>query len=429
MAIGIKVSDLPLTDLIDGDVNIHVIKTVDFVPTSYRTTVDNLLYPNSITNQQIAENAITVAKIADDAVTAGKIAADAVNETHIAALAVNADAIAENAVSTDKIAADAITSNKIAAGAVTATEILAGTITSDEIAANTIKSENILAGAITATEIGANAITSANIAAGSIVASDIGTGTMSSSVISLNTVNGRIQSLNYNGPSKTGFRIRGNGDAEFNDVTVRGTLKNSKIIVDDEVNLYRTDAPTKPAKPTIRARGYKNTATVYAPNHTSSNAGVVYYVSPVKIYGRNATGATIDNRFLCDGNNKLTLDITANVHYYSNTTGVIPEAPRLAISDNNGLNYNYYNITSGQQAVQFDESMRDFDYEGFDPNPTADAHLRMQWAWRKGRLELSNVAANAILTIAVKIFPRWDNTLPIASYRNINLDVQVSNWN
>jgi len=252
---------------------------------------------------------------------------------------------------------------------------------------------------------------------------------MSSSVISLNTVNGRIQSLNYNGPSKTGFRIRGNGDAEFNDVTVRGTLKNSKIIVDDEVNLYRTDAPTKPAKPTIRARGYKNTATVYAPNHTSSNAGVVYYVSPVKIYGRNATGATIDNRFLCDGNNKLTLDITANVHYYSNTTGVIPEAPRLAISDNNGLNYNYYNITSGQQAVQFDESMRDFDYEGFDPNPTADAHLRMQWAWRKGRLELSNVAANAILTIAVKIFPRWDNTLPIASYRNINLDVQVSNWN
>ena len=33
MAVGIKVSNLNQQDVIDGDVNIHVIKTIDGIPT------------------------------------------------------------------------------------------------------------------------------------------------------------------------------------------------------------------------------------------------------------------------------------------------------------------------------------------------------------------------------------------------------------
>ena len=73
--------------------------------------------------------------------------------------------------------------------------------------------------------------------------------------------------------------------------------------------------------------------------------------------------------------------------------------------------------------------MRDVDYENWDSTPNADTHTRMQWAWRKGRIVLPNVASNAILTIAIELIPRSDNQIQIAQYRNLNLDVQVSNWN
>ena len=180
----------------------------------------------------------------------------------------------------------------------------------------------------------------------------------------------------------------------------------------------------------MRVRGYSTSGTVYASNHeTNSAAGDKVYASQVTIYGRNATGASIDNRFLCDSNDNLTLDITADAHYYSDTDGPVPAAPRLAISNDNGSTWTYYNTTTGATSVIFDESMRDIDYENWDPVPNADRHTRMQYAWRKGRIVLPNVADDAKLIIAIELSPRDDNQLQTAQYRNLNLDVQVSNWN
>ena len=361
-----------------------------------------------INGELIVDGVITAAKIAANAITAGKIAA--------------------NAVTAGTIAAGAVTANEIKAGTITASQIAAGTITSTQIKAGTITGNNITAYSLSAAQIATGAITSRNIAAGAITASDIASGTISSAIFTLNTNSGVIKSNNYS--NTAGFQIRGSGDAVFNDVTIRGTIKQSKIIVDDSVNLYRSDALTKPAKPTMRVRGYDTSGVVYASNYGPTELrGQRVYESQVKIYGRNATGATIDNRFLCDSSNNLTLDITADAHYWSNDTEPPPIAPRIAISNNNGSTWDYYTQLSGQTAQQFDISMEDIDYEGFNPSPFVDTHTRMQWAWRKGRIVLLNVAANAILTIAIELIPRSDNGIPAAQYRNLNLDVQVSNWN
>ena len=65
MAVGIKVSNLTQQDVIDGDVNIHIVKDVDGTPTSFKTNVDNFIYNNSITTAKIADANVTFAKLAD----------------------------------------------------------------------------------------------------------------------------------------------------------------------------------------------------------------------------------------------------------------------------------------------------------------------------------------------------------------------------
>ena len=387
-----------------------------------------LIVDGAITAGKIATGAITAAEIAAGTITGSEIAAGTITGSEIAAGTITTGKIATGAITANEIAASTITANEIAAGAVTSTVILANAITTDKIAAGAIEANEIAANAIEAGKIAAGAVTANEIAAGAVTANTISSGTINSATFTLNTTSGVIQSNNYS--NSAGFRIRGNGDAVFNDVTIRGTIKQSKIIVDDSVSLYRSDALAKPAKPTMRVRGYDTSGVVYAPNHpTNSLRGQKAYKSQVKIYGRNATGALIDNRFLCDSSNDLTLDITAHVHYYTDTDGPVPNAPRIAISNNNGSTWTYYNTTTGATSVIFDESMRDIDYENWDPNPNADTHTRMQYAWRKGRIVLPNVASNAILTIAIELIPRSDNQIQIAQYRNLNLDVQVSNWN
>lgn len=73
MAVGIKVSNLTQQDVIDGDVNIHIVKDVDGTPTSFKTNVDNFIYNNSITTAKIADANVTTAKIADANVTFAKL--------------------------------------------------------------------------------------------------------------------------------------------------------------------------------------------------------------------------------------------------------------------------------------------------------------------------------------------------------------------
>ena len=84
MAVGIKVSNLTQQDVIDGDVNIHIVKDVDGTPTSFKTNVDNFIYNNSITTAKIADSNVTTAKIADANVTTAKIADSNVTTAKIA---------------------------------------------------------------------------------------------------------------------------------------------------------------------------------------------------------------------------------------------------------------------------------------------------------------------------------------------------------
>lgn len=139
MAIGIKVSNLTQQDVIDGDVNIHVIKTIDGTPTSFKTNVDNFLYPNSITADKIATNAITSDEVATNAITSDQIAANSITT----------DTLATNSITTDKLAANSITTDTLAANAITAAKISNGTIASESmIASNIITAQSISSNAI-----------------------------------------------------------------------------------------------------------------------------------------------------------------------------------------------------------------------------------------------------------------------------------------
>ena len=161
-----------------------------------------------------------------------------------------------------------------------------------------IEASQISAGAITADAIGTNEIVASlanlsqavidDLSVGSISAGDITTGTIDSAVFNLNGTGGVIKSDNFNATNLTGFQIRGNGDAQFNDVVMNngvfhGRIEGSQIVVDNDVYLYRSDALTKPAVPTL----YKHEIASYS------------RVSPVlTIYAWNAPGATTENRFI-----------------------------------------------------------------------------------------------------------------------------------
>ena len=108
---------------------------------------------------------------------------------------------------------------------------LTGTIVSTQIADDAITTPKLLAGSVTANKVGTNEIitTAANIANAVITSAKIAdlaadkltAGTISSKLIQIGGgTAGVIQSDNFSAGS-VGWRIRGNGDAEFNSITVR----------------------------------------------------------------------------------------------------------------------------------------------------------------------------------------------------------------
>lgn len=116
-----------------------------------------------------------------------------------------------------------IQGSKITTKTITALQIAAGTITAAEIAALTITAAQIAAGTITAAKIAAETITAAQIAAGTITAAKIAAGTITADKLATNLViTNTIRSNNYSAGT-AGWMIDGTG-AEFNTVTVRGTL-------------------------------------------------------------------------------------------------------------------------------------------------------------------------------------------------------------
>lgn len=118
---------------------------------------------------------------------------------------------------------------------------LSGTLPSGAFAANTIATGVLQAGAVLASNIGSNTVitSAANIQDAVITnakivdlnVSKLTAGTIASKVIQISGSDGAIQSTNY-AAGATGFKVSGDGLAEFNSVTIRGTLEAASIRTD-----------------------------------------------------------------------------------------------------------------------------------------------------------------------------------------------------
>lgn len=183
----------------------------------------------SIIEAKIGTAAVTEAKIANLAVTNAKIASlDATKITtgfldaaRIAAGSIDASAITAGTITADRIVAGSITSTQVSNGSLTGSDLASSTITGSNVASSTITGGNIASATIVDGNIANATITSAKIA--SIAADKITTGTLAASTLITIASGGYIQSAGYSAGS-TGFRISGNGSAEFNNVTTRGTF-------------------------------------------------------------------------------------------------------------------------------------------------------------------------------------------------------------
>lgn len=178
-------------------------------------TADNLA-ANSITTGKIAAGAITSSLLASDSVIAGKVAAGAINTAALQSNIITADKIQAGAITTDKIAANSITAGLIAASGVitSAAQINDALITNAKIANLAVTTGKIVDGSITNAKIADAAITNAKIANASITTAKIAS---------------QIQSNNYVADS-TGWAINSvTGNAQFNNVRVRGDVEATTI--------------------------------------------------------------------------------------------------------------------------------------------------------------------------------------------------------
>jgi hypothetical protein len=157
--------------------------------TGYAPRPDEIL-PSTIQSTMIADNQITTPKLAANSVVAGKIAADSIG------------------------------ANEIISRSITASEIATDTITSTEMAANSITTSELSANSVASDKIQANAVTTGHLQADSVTADKL-------SAISM-VVGKFIQSSNYISNTQ-GWRIDGNGNAELNNVSIRGTINAARL--------------------------------------------------------------------------------------------------------------------------------------------------------------------------------------------------------
>lgn len=190
----------------------------DAIASSAVTTAK--LAAGAVVADKIASNAITAAKIQAGAITAGKIASGSIVADDIAANTITAAEIKAGAVTASELAVNAVFAQHITAGAITAGKIAAGSIVADDIAANTITAAEIKAGAVTASELATNSVAAQHITTDAIVAGHIATGAITSG---MGVFSGPLQSDDFASGS-AGWRIKKNGDAEFNDLIVRSSL-------------------------------------------------------------------------------------------------------------------------------------------------------------------------------------------------------------
>lgn len=225
------------------------------------------------TNAIIA-NAITADKLATNSVIAGKIAAGAVTTDKLYSLSVTSDKVAANAITAGKVAANAISAGNIVSGAVTSDKIVSKAITADKLDTDQLfVGDNAFINKLKAVEINAANITTGKISSDRLditglvsfesfnkdlqqvfdVTGDktyinggmIATNTIKADKIDLKSginvkapdgsssfaisedgntyINGFLQSGNYV-PGSTGYYIKPDGSAEFNQATIRGSI-------------------------------------------------------------------------------------------------------------------------------------------------------------------------------------------------------------
>lgn len=134
--------------------------------------------------------------------------------------------------------------NKIIAGTITGPLLANGTVSGVNIVAGTITGPLLANGAVTGVKIAAEAITADKIQVGTITGTQLATNSVGSdevddvmSIINLQSdfvaTNATFYSTDYDGTTPgtgtAGWRLWANGDAEFNDVYVRGTITASTI--------------------------------------------------------------------------------------------------------------------------------------------------------------------------------------------------------
>lgn len=212
-----------------------------------------------ITTEKLAGGAVDTTKLADLAVDASKLGSGAVTPGKLADLAVEAAKLANSAVTAEKIANLAVGTAAIANAAITDAKIANLAVGSAAIQSLAVGTAHIADAAIVSAKIGdlqvgtakiadlavSNAkiadlavdnakianLNAAKITAGTIDAARIGANSITASHLAVTTslvVGQVIQSSNYTAGS-AGWRITGDGNAEFNNVTVRGTIESSTI--------------------------------------------------------------------------------------------------------------------------------------------------------------------------------------------------------
>ena len=186
----------------------------------------DVITPESVDTDQIADGAVTENKIPSQAITNAKIAIDAIQGAVIAAGAIVEAKLGVDAVTSAKIADNAVLTAAIAADAVTTVNIANGAITTALIAENAVTSAVIAAGAITSTELGVDAVTSAKIADNAVTAAQIGADAVTTAKIADDAVtNALIATDAVNGDSIAANSVTASS-------IVAGTITASELAAD-----------------------------------------------------------------------------------------------------------------------------------------------------------------------------------------------------
>jgi len=136
----------------------------------------------------------------------------------------------------------------------------------------------------------------------SLNASKLVAGTIDSQIIKIKGSSGTIQSDNFVSGS-VGFRVKGDGVAEFNDVTVRGLLEASSIRTD--CTLYNAANPSNKCKSVVWRQGQADNG---GAGYTALHSGGLD-IWLCTFYGWGHGSGTVDNRF---GKSTMSFDASHN---------------------------------------------------------------------------------------------------------------------